>query len=70
MDREKHGKEIKKIWFNGANGDQAISASDRTKLTMSATYHGDRDEFWVLVVDDGVEIAQHNCRYVASIEWA
>lgn len=36
---------------------------------FSATHHGDRDEFWVLLMVNGKEAMRWNARHVASIEW-
>lgn len=70
MDRALNGKLVKRIWWNWANGDETVSASDSVTLTFAATYHGDRDEFWIIQMADGVETARHNARHVATIEWA
>lgn len=70
MTREMHGKAIKRVWWNGANGDQSMTSSESITLEMSATYNGDRDEFWVVQKQDGKEISRHNCKYIATIDWA
>jgi hypothetical protein len=38
-------------------------------LTLSATYHGDRDEFWIVDSQDGVERSRWNCRNILEIQW-
>lgn len=65
-----NGRNIKRIWWYGANGDTSITASDSVSLVFAATYHGDRDEFWIVQSIDGKETARHNARFIASIEWA
>lgn len=65
MNREMHGKKIKQIYFD----DQSVIVANGAILTLSATHHGDRDEFWVIVEKDSQEIARHNCKYIASIKW-
>lgn len=39
-------------------------------LFLSAKHHGDRDEFWVVQMKGGEEVARHNARYIETIEWA
>lgn len=37
---------------------------------LSATYHGDRDEFWVLVKNrEGIEVERYNARLLLGIIW-
>ena len=68
MNKEMDGKQIKGIWLNG---DKSVMADSKKGLTLelSATYHGDRDEFWVIGKQHGKEIQRYNCRYVATIHW-
>lgn len=66
MNIEMHGKQISEIYFEH----EAIKAKDQTTLMLSATYHGDRDEFWVIQYLDMQEVARHNCKYIATIKWA
>lgn len=71
MNTDMNGREAKQLWFNGANGDERVVPPTNGKLVMSATYHGDRDEFWIAAVaEDGKELGRHNCRYIGTIEWA
>lgn len=37
---------------------------------FSATHHGDRDEFWVVLMINGQERMRWNARHVVGIEWA
>ncbi len=64
------GKAIKSIWWNGADGDITLHAEAGITLVLCFTYHGDRDEIWVIEYKDGIEKARHNTRHIASIEWA
>lgn len=67
-----HGKEIDRIAtsegcfiYSGR-----MSGKDSTRLEMCATYHGDRDEYWVIRVDhEGTEMARWNARTLHAIEW-
>ena len=70
MDETLHGKSIKSLWWSGANGDTSIVADSANTLTLFHKYCGDRDEYWVIHTRDGKEFARHNCRQIATIEWA
>jgi hypothetical protein len=52
------------------SGNPERHASGRGRqLALSATFHGDRDEFWIVETIDGVEIRRWNAKAVAYIEW-
>ena len=70
MNTEMNGKQIASVCWINEHGDSVIKAKDQKTLALSATYHGDRDEFWVVEYDDMQEVARHNCRNIASINWA
>lgn len=57
MNIDMNGKKIAKVIFS--NGEQ-ITADEFISITLSATYHGDRDEFWVIVSKGGTETERHN----------
>lgn len=40
-----------------------------SKIFLSATYHGDHDEFWCVLVSGEEEVARINCKHVISIVW-
>lgn len=77
MNVEMHGKAIADIhfieeysgnpgmWFTGRD-----HAGVEHTVSLSATFHGDRDEFWVVLCKEGVEIARRNCKSIAQINWA
>lgn len=73
---EMHGKQIAEVWWPDNSREQGIclSANDETMLEMSATYHGDHDEFWILEYKkiDGEfrEVARHNPRFIDGFKWA
>jgi len=46
-----------------------VVASGERDMFFSFSHHGDRDEMWVVVRDNGIETARHNMRYIASIYW-
>lgn len=72
MNLEMHGREIDRIAtsegcfiYSGT-----VSSRDMTQLRLSATYHGDRDEFWVVREDsDGTELMRWNAKTLHAIEW-
>ena len=63
------GRLIKSIWWNTADGDEWLVASESVSLVMSVAFCGDRDEHWILQMVNGIEVARHNARYIASIVW-
>lgn len=69
MNTDMNGKKIKTICWITEEGDQVLNTGGKKTLIFSATYHGDKDEFWVVELDDGKEVARHNCRMITSIIW-
>ena len=67
MNTKMNGKKVDSVVFS--NGD-TIRSQDGNNLVLSATHHGDHDEFWVIATDEGEERARHNCRHIESIQWA
>jgi hypothetical protein len=71
--KEMHNKEILCVWWPDTVNESGIHAvaDERKGLKMSATYHGDHDEFWIVEYDkdSGTESRRHNIRYVESFEW-
>lgn len=67
MNTTMNGKQIERIFLSN---DQRITTGGQRTLMLSATHHGDRDEFWVVQYEDMVEVARHNCKYIVTIEWA
>lgn len=73
MDTNMNGKKIKLISWpdSGEETGRCLPSGDTYgELIFSATYHGDRDEFWVVQIKDGKEIGRHNARHIESIVWA
>jgi hypothetical protein len=66
-----HGKKIHSIYFpsDGINDPVCKSCDEFGRLELSATYHGDHDEFWILRIKDGKEVARFNPRFVEFISW-
>lgn len=54
------------LWPDGSK----LTAEDDIDLHFEGTYHGDRDEFWIVESDArGFELRRHNPRTVDSWEW-
>lgn len=73
MNTKMNGKEI--AYFSiptDAIGDsEGFRPITGQKFVLSATFHGDHDEFWILILDtDGKELERHNCKFIWTIEWA
>ncbi len=67
-----NGKKIKTIFWPDTESEQwrhMTVGEDCEGMHLSATHHGDRDEFWIIVTKDGKEFRRYNPRYVESIEW-
>ena len=66
--KEVDGKLIANVFW--PHDGETISASNDVGLHMDATYHGDRDEFWIVQTDkSGNEVARYNLKYVESFAW-
>ena len=63
-------RQVKKIWWNGVNGDETLTESEDRRLVYFQMYMGDRSDEWIAEEHNGVETRRHNCRYIATIEWA
>lgn len=73
MNTSMNGKEIARFEYTAADGnpyEKYVGMRGITKIHLSATYHGDRDEFWVVVEKDAQEIERHSCKNVSAIFWA
>ena len=73
MTNEMNGKLIDHItWLlSGEHGpsEELLRSKDGKQLVLSVTYHGDRDEHWVLQMQGNVELQRFNCKNLASIVW-
>ncbi len=67
------GKRIEGVYWPDTESEQGRSVQARhgVKLHLSATHHGDHDEFWIVEsrVITGEEIARHNPRYIETFIW-
>ncbi len=64
-----NGRKAIGLWWNGANGDESLTRKDNQEFIYHSEYHGDHSENWILVLENGKEIARHNTKYIASINW-
>lgn len=69
MTTEMNGRRIGRIWFENNEGFSCIESNGECELVLSATKHGDRDEFWVVQYSGIHEVTRHNCRFISTIEW-
>jgi len=72
MNVNMHRKPIASITFDGASSYQieTIYSKDGVHLELSATHHGDHDQFWVVKKVDGREVARYSPRLIETIVWA
>ena len=71
MTTRDNGKKIKEIWLPGYGSAYGIGVKSgvHDDLELSVTHHGDRDEFWVSVKENGVEKELINTQMITSIVW-
>ena len=67
-----NGRNIEMVQWPDTESEQGrcMMRGEGIGLHLSATYHGDHDEFWIVQTNAGVEQSRHNTRYVESIIWA
>lgn len=71
MNTDMHGKRIFAVYWpvNPLEHRCLVSGTECGNLYLSATYHGDHDEFWIIQEKGGKEVARHNPRFIESIQW-
>jgi len=78
MDMRLNEKSIASVWWPDTEVERGrhIDSGPMIKIEMSAAFHGDRNEFWIVEYrkdipdsDEFKEFARHNPRYVESIYW-
>lgn len=73
MNTKMHGKKIERIIFSPESSYQIMTLESGSghQLSLSATYHGDHDQFWVVetLEPEGKEIARYNPRLIETIIW-
>lgn len=72
MNGKMHGKLIAHIDLHcDCNGNPNCIITPRDGvLSLSATYHGDHEQFWVVQTKDGKEVARYQARALDRIVWA
>lgn len=73
MNTSMHNKLIRLIdldpmWTQHGHPER-ITAGDGRRLLLSATHHGDHDEFWIVEEVDGQETHRFSASAVKHIEW-
>lgn len=68
---EMHGKKIKAVFWPRSAGTRQdeIRASEDCEIILCESFHGDHDEVWIVVCENGIEVERHNPRHVESIIW-
>jgi hypothetical protein len=64
-----NGKKIDSIWIR--YNDCCIATDAATSLYLEISYYGDRNEIWVVQINNstGQEIARYNYRYIIAVLW-
>lgn len=73
MNTEMNGKKIRLVTWPDSGNEQGrcLEANENKQLHLDASFHGDRDEFWVIESNsDGKEIARHNPKFIETLIWA
>ena len=67
-----NNREVKRLWWNGNEGDTTLDAKDGRRMFFKSFHYGDHDENWVCLYDASgkKELERHNTRFIASIVWA
>ena len=69
MNTDLNNKPVQEIWVHTEDGEFSIQSGNNQTLNLSATYHGDHDEFWIIHKIAGREVARFNCKYISRIVW-
>lgn len=71
MTTNDNGKRIKEFWLEGDGNalNECFKDGIHGEISLEATYHGDRDELWVVCKENNVETQRFNVRYVTRIVW-
>jgi hypothetical protein len=74
MNTKMHGKsidyiELNPMWTQHGHPERVTSANG-IMLSLSATHHGDHDQFWIVASEGGKEVARYNPSGVEHIRWS
>jgi len=63
------GRQIESIWWpdNDTESGRHIKAEGTHTLQLEYIYG--EDDSWVLQLENGIEVARHNVRYIETIIW-
>lgn len=64
-----NNRKAKMVEFPATPDNQARLTNDRSELICVVDYRGDRDEIWIVEVQDGKELSRHNVKHIESIVW-
>lgn len=63
------GSPIDRIAAKSSGNPESVGKWESADLHLSATYHGDHDQFWVVVSEGGKEVSRYNARGIQHIVW-
>lgn len=74
MNLNMNGRSIAAIYFEGGVGcysgnPEMIRENGDLTLHLSATFHGNHEQYWVIEAVKGTEFRRHNVGSIATIEW-
>lgn len=76
MNTSMHGMKIRSVFWPDTESEQGrcLEANEDLLIELSATYHGDHNEFWIVVLEkiggEFREVARHNPKFIESLVWA
>ena len=72
MNTNMNGKLISRIIFSPESSYQIceLRSDGVRQLSLSATHHGEYDQFWVIEKEGGREVRRYNPRLIETIEWS
>ena len=63
--QDKHGKRVLAVGFSWG----LVEPKTGQYMVFEYSYHGDRDEFWVVLYNKYEELERYNVRYIEGITW-
>lgn len=74
MNTEMNGKaidyiDLDPVWTQGGSPERIV-ACDGCTLHLSATFHGDHEQYWIILSEKGQEVARYSPRGVQHIRWS
>ena len=64
-----HNKTVFSVNYLIEGVDHYVKSDSKLHMKLSATHHGDRDEFWIVGIGGGEELFRFNCKNLSRITW-